>query len=82
MISIVQAVLALFAEHGPVRFPHEEEGQVTEVIEPGRVWQISHGASYWFARSYRRLNLNPGDLVRVIDRHGIVLIIEPLEVEE
>lgn len=82
MISIVQAVLAFFAKQDPVEFPHEQEGKVSEVIEPGRVWRVSHQASFWFARSHKQINLVPGDRVRVTNREGIVLFIEPLETEE
>ena len=82
MISIVQAVLALFAKQDPAEFPHEQEGKVSQVIEPGRLWRVSHQASFWFARSHKRISLAPGDRVRVTERQGIVLFIEPLETEE
>ncbi|HEY9623651.1 MAG TPA: NfeD family protein [Crinalium sp.] len=82
MISIVQAIIAFFAQQGLTEFPHEREGEISEVIEPGRVWRVSHQASYWFARSRKRIHLSPGDRVRVVDRQGIVLLIEPLETEE
>lgn len=82
MMSAIQAVLALFAKQNFVTFPHEQEGKISDVIETGKVWRVSYGASYWFARSYKCINLSPGDRVRIIERQGIVLFIEPLEEEE
>ncbi|GAB4368015.1 MAG: hypothetical protein Kow00121_06760 [Elainellaceae cyanobacterium] len=64
-------------------FPfHKSEGKVDKVVEPGKVWRVCHNATFWFARSHKRINLYPGDWVKIVGRDGIVLFIEPMDVEE
>jgi membrane protein implicated in regulation of membrane protease activity len=86
MIGIFQAVLAFVAAFfvTPPREepPYSREGKITEVIEPGRKWQVRHQATFWLARSHSSTNFCPGDLVRIVKREGLTLFIEPLETEE
>ncbi len=81
MIGIFQTVIALFVAK-KTKSPFEHEGKVDKVIEQGRVWRVSHRATFWFARSRQQVDFHPGDWVRVVDRQGIVLFIEPMEDEE
>jgi membrane protein implicated in regulation of membrane protease activity len=55
------------------------EGKVDQVTKEGRIWRIQYQASLWTARSKQAIELQPGDWVRVVERQGLTLIIEPLE---
>lgn len=57
----------------------EDQGKVDGVVESGRIWRVWHNATYWFARSHKRIDLHPGDWIKVVERRGTILFIEPLE---
>lgn len=82
MLAVFQSLLALFSvdQHSP--YPFEEEGRVDKVVEPGKIWQIWHQATFWFARCRGKADFRPGDWVKVVDRQGIVLFIEPLSPDD
>lgn len=80
MISVVQAFIAFFAAQKTKTF-RDYEGKIDKVVEPGRRWRVYHRGVYWTAYSYAGVDFRPGDRVRVVDRDGIVLVIEPLESE-
>jgi membrane protein implicated in regulation of membrane protease activity len=81
MISIFQAVLALFPTK-KIGSALEQEGKIDEIVEQGKVWRVWHKATFWFARSHRRSNFQPGDWVKIVGREGTVLFIEPVEDKE
>lgn len=81
MVSVVQAFIAFFAAHKTQLSPNQE-GKIDKIVEPGKVWRVSHKATFWFARSHRPANFHPGDWVKVVGREGIVLFIEPMDSEE
>lgn len=81
MISVVQAFIALFAAQKNKSFL-DCEGKIDKVVEPGRKWRILHRGVYWPAYSRSGIDFRPGDWVKVVDRDGIVLVIEPLGSEE
>jgi len=82
MVSIFQAILVFFVASPQEEFQHRREGIIAQVIEPGKIWQVRHQATYWLARSRKRANFRPGDRVRVVQREDLVLFIEPLETED
>lgn len=81
MISVVQAVIALFAAQKRKTFL-DQEGRIDKVIEPQKRWRVFHKASFWPARSHLRADFRPGDSVKIVDRVGITLYIEPADEEE
>lgn len=58
------------------------EGKIDAVIEVGKVWRVRHLATYWSARSHKKINLVVGECIRVVGRKGLVLLIEPMEEEK
>lgn len=83
MIGIFQAVLAqLAAQQSRRQSPLSSEGWIDRVVEPQKIWRVCHRSTFWFARSHRRIDFHPGDWVKVVDRIGIILYIEPLEEKE
>lgn len=82
MISLFQAFLAFFAASPQEDPAHTREGRIARVIEPNKIWQVWYKATYWSARSRTTANFRPGDLVRVVEREGLVLFIEPLDTED
>jgi membrane protein implicated in regulation of membrane protease activity len=82
MVSIFQSVLAFFVRP-PLKEPlHRSEGTIASVIEPGKIWQVWHRASYWYARSHKQANFRPGERVRVVEQQDLLLFIEPLETDD
>lgn len=79
ILSIVQSWLASFAVQQPTACKAEWEGKVKAVVEPGKIWWVWHNATAWSARSHTSADFRPGDWVKVIDRQGSTLIIEPWE---
>lgn len=61
-------------------FQSHKEATITEVIRQGFTWRVYCESTYWKAKSLIPAVLFPGDVVRVIDRHNITLIIEPISV--
>lgn len=76
MVSLVQAFLASFSGDTQAVSLYEYQGEVEAVICSGRVWQVWYRATLWTAESPIWLDLQPGDPVKVIDRHNLTLIIE------
>lgn len=60
----------------------EREGVIDEVVKQGKVWRVKHHATLWFAQSSKAVSLHPGDWVKVVDRKGLLLFVEPLEKSE
>ncbi|MGP1375226.1 MAG: NfeD family protein [Almyronema sp.] len=56
----------------------EWEGTIDEIVEPGKLWRVKYQATLWLARSHQLGNFRPGEWVKVVDRKGLVLFIEPL----
>lgn len=81
MISVVQAFIAFFAAHQP-KSSLDQEGRIDKVLEPQKRWRVFHKASFWPARSHLRADFRPGDSVKIVDRVGITLYIEPADEED
>lgn len=75
MFKFLESLLAT-TESSPFPFPFDREAIVLEVLQPGRLWRISFGGTTWYARCHRPLELTPGQIVYVVDRHNITLLIE------
>jgi membrane protein implicated in regulation of membrane protease activity len=82
LLGVIQAWLASFAPQAPTVCKTEWEGKIETVVEPGKIWRVGHNATFWFARSDSSADFRPGDWVKVIDRQGLTLFIEPLEDSE
>ena len=54
------------------------KGVVDEVISPGYEWRIRLHGVFWHAKSRSYLRMVPGQEVKIIDREGLKLFIEPL----
>jgi membrane protein implicated in regulation of membrane protease activity len=58
------------------------EGRIDAEIETGKVWRVRHLATFWTARSYKQDRFKIGDYIKVVERKGHILFIEPLEQNE
>jgi membrane protein implicated in regulation of membrane protease activity len=55
------------------------EGRIDAELEAGKVWRVRHLATFWAARSHQPNSFQIGDYIRVVERKGLVLFIEPLD---
>lgn len=76
ILGLVQAFLASFSVEPISTSAIESQGEVKTVIKRGKVWQVWYNASFWIARSNVWIDLQEGDLIKVIGREGLTLIIE------
>jgi membrane protein implicated in regulation of membrane protease activity len=74
--------LVVWARSQPQTFEENLEGRIDAEIEPGKVWRVRHLATFWAARSYKQSSFKIGEYIRVVERKGLVLFIEPLEKNE
>jgi membrane protein implicated in regulation of membrane protease activity len=58
--------------------PHEIEAIVFDLIPPHCTGYIKFQGSWWRARCLQQISLEPGTVVRVVDRESLTLIVEPL----
>jgi membrane protein implicated in regulation of membrane protease activity len=56
----------------------ETQGTVFDLIPPNCIGYIKFQGSFWRARCLEQVSLEPGTLVRAIDREGLTLIVEPI----
>lgn len=82
MSNLLQTFLTWFNPDNTKLLARNPEGKVTQIVEPGKIWRVSHEATIWFAKSHTPVNFLPGDWVRVVERQGTILFIEPLELEK
>jgi membrane protein implicated in regulation of membrane protease activity len=54
------------------------QGTVFDLITPDCAGYIKFRGSLWRARCLQQVSLEPGTLVRAIDRQGLTLIVEPI----
>jgi membrane protein implicated in regulation of membrane protease activity len=54
------------------------QGIVFDLIAPDCAGYIKFQGSLWRARCLHQVSLEPGTLVRAIDRDGLTLIVEPI----
>jgi membrane protein implicated in regulation of membrane protease activity len=67
-------LLPLGSEEGSYKF----QGTVFDQIAPDCAGYIKFQGSLWRARCLEQVSLEPGTLVRAIDREGLTLIVEPI----
>ncbi|MBF2037251.1 MAG: NfeD family protein [Leptolyngbyaceae cyanobacterium T60_A2020_046] len=56
---------------------NDHEAIAVQALCPGGRGRVKYGGSYWFARCYQDVVLNKGARLRVVDRQGLTLIVEP-----
>lgn len=54
---------------------------VDESIQPITGGRVRFQGSWWPARCYQKVTIDPGEIVRVIGQESITLIVEPLTSE-
>lgn len=82
MFGSIHWVWVWFVGRGYESWSNRSAGEVDEVVKAGKVWRIRHQATFWTARSEQPVELHPGDWVKVVARHGLTLMIEPMERKE
>lgn len=55
------------------------EGRIDAELETGKVWRVRYLATFWAARSYKPGSFKIGDYIKVVERKGLILFIEPLD---
>lgn len=58
--------------------PREVEATVFDLIPPNCMGYIKFQGRFWRARCFQQVSLEPGMLVRVIDRENLTLIVKPI----
>jgi membrane-bound ClpP family serine protease len=58
--------------------PREVEATVFDPIPTNCIGYVKFQGSFWRARCFQQVSLEPGMLVRVIDRENLTLIVEPI----
>lgn len=69
----------LWTKPQPHALKESSEGRICAEIETGRVWRVRHLATFWAARTYGKSSFKIGDYVKVVERKGLILFIEPAE---
>lgn len=58
--------------------PREVEARVFDSIPAAGTGYIKFQGTFWRARCFQQVSLEPGMLVKVIDRENLTLIVEPI----
>ena len=62
-----------------IEFPYDnKEGVVAETIYPDRKGCVYSNGIYWTARCAKDIILEPGEIVYVVKREGIIIWVKPI----
>lgn len=69
--------------HPTEAFDYATETAVVKIpIHAGKVGRVKLHGVYWFARSHTFRTIEAGEDVKVLDREGLKLVVEPLLVRK
>jgi len=87
VISPLKTVYALFTDANETRSTtaapnldrnYSGQGIVSETISPSQCGRVQFQGSWWYAFCEQNVTLMAGEVVRVIGRHNITLLVQPI----